>query len=418
MEKQRAVFRTPGLAAHVRQGRRLFADALFNCFSGRNSTIFRLLSILRLQLQLLRGLRVVCYAFLGLLTMELAARLDDLHRYGASMTAPYSIERLFQPSPFGREGKPGARFTKWSMNSLGFRGPEIVAGRSNIVVFGASETFGVYESPDAEYPRQLEAELNAERPAHDQYNVINVALPGMRIGRVGYLDRAIEVTNAKYVVIYPTPANYIGTTAPLCTQTTVPVPDSLGMADYIRLAGKLRQVAKEHAPSGVMTTLRKFSIWVHTRDIDVMEHVPEASIDAFRADLICVTELARSRGAEPVLLTHATYFGSEIMPGDEEMMIAWRRFYPGLSEAGFIDLEKRANDAIRSIGHDAAVNVVDSARLIPRGPEYFADFVHFTDQGAARMATLISEQITATYAAPRDSWVRSTTRAPTASRID
>ena len=147
-----------------------------------------------------------------------------------------------------------------------------------------------------------------------------------------------------------------------------------------------------------MTALRRFSIWVDTRDVDVMEHIPEASLDAFRSDLLCVTELVRSRGAEPVLLTHATYFGSEIEPEDEEMMLAWRRFYPELSEAGFIDLEKRANDAIRSIGHDAGVNVVDSARLIPRGPKYFADFVHFTDLGAARMATLIAEQISATQA--------------------
>ena len=136
------------------------------------------------------------------------------------------------------------RFAKWSMNSLGFRGPEIIAGRVNIVVFGASETFGIYESPDAEYPRQLEAALNADKPAHDRFNVINVALPGMRMGRVGYLDRAIGITNAKYVVIYPTPANYIGTTAPLCTQTNVPIPDSLGMADYIRLVGRVRRLQK------------------------------------------------------------------------------------------------------------------------------------------------------------------------------
>ena len=126
-----------------------------------------------------------------------------------------------------------------------------------------------------------------------------------------------------------------------------------------------------------------------------MEHVSQTSIDAFRSDLLCVINRAKSLGVEPILLTHATYFGSALQPQDEAMMLSWRRFYPELSESGFIDLENRANDAIRAVGRDAGVKVVDAALLIPRGPKYFADFVHFTDSGAARMAALIAEQFVA-----------------------
>jgi hypothetical protein len=335
--------------------------------------------------------RIAGYALLALLTLEVAARVEDFVRYRASLTAPYSINTIFRSSPYSREGKPGARFAKWSLNSLGFRGPEIVAGRTNVIVFGASETFGIYESPGAEYPRQLEATLNARQS--DRYNVINIAIPGMRIGRVGYLDRAIHITNAKYVVVYPTPANYIGTTAAFCAQPNVPVPDRLGWADYVRLAGRMEQVAKTNTPPSLLTALRRLSISMQTLHVDVMERVPQASIDAFRSDLLCVTNLAKSLGVEPILLTHATYFGATMQPEDKPMMVTWRRFYPELSEGGFLDLERRANDAIRAVGRDAGVKVVDAARLIPGGPKYFADFAHFTDLGAHCMAALIAAQL-------------------------
>ena len=88
------------------------------------------------------------YAAVAFATLELAARTDDLLRYGASFWQPYTIDTIFQPSEFGRTGRPGARFTKWDLNSLGYRGPEPVPGRTNILTFGASETFGLYETPD------------------------------------------------------------------------------------------------------------------------------------------------------------------------------------------------------------------------------------------------------------------------------
>src|SRR5438552_257537 len=276
--------------------------------------------------------RITGYALLALLTLEVASRVDDFFRYGASLAAPYSINTIFQPSPYGREGKPGARFAKWSLNSLGFRGLEMNARRTNVIVLGASETFGLYESPDAEYPRQLEAALNARQPDH--YNVVNVAIPGMRVGRVGYLDRAIRITNPKYVVVYPTPASYIGTNAPVCTQANAPVADILEWEDYVRLAGRVKQLAKAHMPSGLMIAFRRVSIWTQTRHVVVMERVSQISIDAFRSDLLCVINRAKSLDVEPILLTHATYFGSTLQPQDEAMMLSWRRFYPELSESG------------------------------------------------------------------------------------
>ena len=344
-------------------------------------------------MRLFTALRFFAYGVLALATLELAPRVEDFLRHGAPMFGVYSINTVFRPSPFGKEGKPFARYLKWSMNSLGYRGPEPVAGRINIVTFGASETFGLYESPDKEYPRQLEALLAARRPG--AYNVVNIAIPGLRIGRTAYLEHAIKQLGARYVVIYPSPANYIGTTEPFCGQPDQPVPVQFGLTERSRLLGRIEQFAKQQVPPAVMTRVRRFSIWRETRNTAVLDRIPDASINAFGTDLECAVRAARSLGAEPIIVTHATLFGAAVQPDDEDMLVAWRRFYPELAEGGFLDLERRANAAALAVATRNDVRVVRADALIPRGRENFADFVHFTDRGAGLMATALADSLLA-----------------------
>jgi len=332
-------------------------------------------------------------SLVALLTFEGCARLDDHFRHGAPLWGPYSINTLFRASSLGREGRPNASFGKWRLNSLGYRGPDIAPGRTNIVVAGASETFGIYESPDHEYPRLLQRRLEDWHPG--RFNVVNVAIPGMRIGRVDYLANATTQVGARYVVVYPTPANYIGATTPYCGQPTSPVPVQLGVSDHMRLFGRLETLFKANAPDFVMNSLRKFYVDVASRETVVAEDVSAASVDAFREDLRCAIRSIETHGAIPILLTHATYFGpvATARAEDRAMLVAWRRFYPEIREDGLLRLELRANEVIRAIGRETGTEVIDAARAVPPGPGHFADFVHFTDQGAAVMATLIAERL-------------------------
>lgn len=335
-----------------------------------------------------RILSCLIYATLGLGTMEMAARIDDAVNEGAPMWRPYTIQSVFQPSPFGREGKPNARFGKWTMNEWGYRGPSPKPDRINVITFGASETFGIYESPDHEYPRVLEARLN-EAAGTPRYNVINLAIPGVRIGRWAYLERGIKQFQAQAVVIYPSPANYIGSEKPLCDQPTAPVPDQIGIKDRIRLTGKLEQLSKKVLPPSIMTMWREHDIAKSVQGITVMDRVPESNIQSIKTDMACAVRTAQRTGAKVVLATHATYFGSTLKDADKPMMTAWRRFYPDLKEEGFLDLEQRTNAAIKALAQEMNLPLVDVDQAIPPGPANFADFVHFTDAGAARMAQLL-----------------------------
>jgi hypothetical protein len=331
----------------------------------------------------------LCALFLG--TWELAARVEDWATDGASPWRAHSIELLFRPSSVGKEGVPGARFRKWRMNELGFRGPSPAPGRRNVMAFGASETFGVYESPDHEYPRLLEGELNAL--LGDRYNVVNAALPGMRIGRQPYLERALEITAAAYVVIYPSPANYAGTERPYCRQPTRPIPRALSLSDYARLPSRTEQLLKRLAPARALDAVRELGLWAATRGTPPAERASQATVDAFSFDLECALEAVAAHGAVPVLVTHATWFGEGPGPRDRSKMLAWRRFYPELSEDGLLDLERRANAVARETARRRGALLFDAATELPTGAASFADFVHFNDEGARAMARGVAQEI-------------------------
>lgn len=340
------------------------------------------------------AIRWIGLAAILMLTLEIAARLDDWYRYDADLLRPYDIETLFGPSTFGRTGVPGARFAKWRMNSMGFRGPEPVAGRPNIITFGASETFGMYESPDHEYPRILE-DLLAKRG--EPVNVLNAGIPGMRLGTgAAYLDDALTRTHARTVVIYPSPAHYIGVKTPYCGRPSRPVATPHGLLSQVRIAGKARNLIKGILPPGILDGLRRMSIDWEIRHESVLTRIDPISLETFRADLECAIDAVQGRDANAVLVTHATAFGDHINADDRMLLTAWRASYPDFAEEGFLDLENRANAIIRDVAMRRGLHLADAATGIPRGSEYFADFVHFTDKGARAMATLVSENIPGT----------------------
>lgn len=345
--------------------------------------------------------RWVAYSLIFLLTLEALARLDDWVREGAPLTGNHDIDTVFVSAPGVKAGKPGAHFGKWQMNSLGFRGPEPIAGRRNILVYGASESFGIYEGPDQEYPRQLARLLDAAQP--DTYNVLNAAVPGLRIGRMGYLDHILKQAPASHLIVYPTPAAYIGVDKPFCDEPAT-WPSALSTPDSPRprLKGKVELVVKQVMPEPLMTALKEFGIWRASRELTVMDRLPQAAMQAFEQDLRCVVERARRAGTTPILVTHGNYFGDQITPENRPMLVAWRRFYPDLSEAGFLDMEVRANQIVQRVAQsEPGTILVDIRQAVPPGPEHYADFVHFTDEGARRLATQLSAAILAAPAAAK-----------------
>lgn len=113
---------------------------------------------------------------------EAAARLDDwIHDATPLLASPSRDRDLVVAESWGYRGRPHGAFRKWWLNAFGFRGPEIAqqppSYHIRILILGASETFGLYESPDHEYPARLRARL-ASSP---EIEVVNAAMAGISV---------------------------------------------------------------------------------------------------------------------------------------------------------------------------------------------------------------------------------------------
>ena len=334
---------------------------------------------------MLRGILCVIVFFLAL---EFCARLDDVVSYHAPFWGPYNNQILLRTDSLGRWGKPGARYEKWQLNNLGYRGPELRPGTVRIVCFGASETFGLYEAPNEEYPRQLERDLN-QLAGKPEFQVVNAAFPGETLPTaILRVPQVVSQIHPSYALIYPTLANYIDLT-PL-REHAPRSKNPFSLSDWLselRIIERVRNFMKGALPDAIQTKLREIEIKRDAAHAPVMKTLPEKNVDRFRQDLTALVGALKAHGVEPVLVTHATAFNSSLTPQDRELLTEWRKFYPMLEEGGFMNMEHRLNQVVGDVAACENLALIDAANEIPPGPENFADMVHFTTKGAGIMAS-------------------------------
>jgi hypothetical protein len=323
----------------------------------------------------------------ALVTWEVCARLDDVVTAGAPFFGPYDNSVLYTTDALGMRGRPHARYLKWHLNSLGYRGPELPERGVRVVCLGSSETFGLYEAADKEYPRQLEVRLG-ERAGQGAYAVLNAAYPGMSMLTIGRrLPELLDRVKPRIVVIYPSFTGYVEPPDPHV------IPPAPKPSRLPRIAARMETVLRAAIPERLQTGLRHWQINREARHLQVMDRLPEENVARFQADLQTVVDMVLARGARVVLVTHATRFGARVAPEEESVLVAWRKFYPMLAPGGFLDMEERMNAVVRAVAKERGLGLADAARRMPTGARYFAEFVHFTDEGAGRLADLVADAL-------------------------
>ncbi|HET7459455.1 MAG TPA: SGNH/GDSL hydrolase family protein [Gemmatimonadaceae bacterium] len=355
------------------------------------------------------AVRTVLLALIFAVSFELAARVEDLVRYGTPLFSRFtSQEDLTVRDALGMHGRPNARFQKWVLNDLGMRGPEPRGGAAKppgtvrVVTVGASETFGLYESPDKEYPRQLEDSLRAAlAPAGGApascVQVLNAALLGMSLPTVAQdVTMRLAALHPDLIVVYPTSVQYLDEAAPRAAR-----PDSSGRSTdlsprralYPRSLTRLRNQLKLVLPEFVQTWLRRRDIERQVRGNPPgwrFTSVPPDRLAQYERDLRATIGAIHGAGAEPVLLTHANAF-MKPGPRDAAKLYQWARFYPRAEGEVIVAFDSVAREVTTAVARDSGVTVVDVAgALYGGGDRVFADFSHFTDYGAARVASVLS----------------------------
>jgi len=322
--------------------------------------------------------------------LEVCARVDDVLTYGAPFWGPYNDDILLQRDSIGKWGRPGARYAKWQLNSLGYRGPEMRPGSLRIITMGASETFGLYEAPDQEYPRQLERDLNSWA-GKDVFQVVNVAFAGETLPTaILRVPQIVDEIHPSYALIYPDLSSYIWMS--MRTESAAKPPSQPRISFDSRLAGRVGNLLKQTLPTEIQNELRKVSMRreIASRHYVVLDRLPEDRVEHFQHDLTTLIATLRDHGVEPVLVTHATVFHKPLVESDHVPLTTWRKIYPMLKEEGFLDMELRMNAVIRRTAADEHVPLIDADKEMPHGPTYFADMVHFTTFGAGVMAGILA----------------------------
>ena len=352
------------------------------------------------------GLRWAAILGVFFATTEVFARIDDTMTWGAPLLGPYSNDLLTMRDSFGIRGRPGYRFKKWGMNGAGFRGADLPDAPTNervrIAVLGASETFGLYESPGLEYPAQLGTVLDSIAPG--RFEVVNAGLPGMSLSAmVPYFRRMVAPIKPALVLVYPSPSFYLEVDA--LTNDYLP-PARQRLTDdaipYPRLMARGRDVVKGLIPTSFVTWYREGRLQRIRAAQDpawVWGSVPAERMAILAEHLDRLTVAIQSAGVAVALVTHTNRFvgeGAVVTSENRRHLInLMSLYYPRASEPVMVAVDSAANRVVRRVAITRGVPVLEVEGRIPPTSEYFADYAHFTDAGAAAMARLIAAGVLA-----------------------
>lgn len=339
--------------------------------------------------------------------LELSCRVEDWITYRTPLASrAASLNDLVIRDADGMHGRANVRLQKWKMNSLGTRGPEAsttpAVGTLRVIAVGASETFGLRESPDREYPRQLEDSLNARVSrggcgnASMHFEVLNAGFAGMTLPTIEQ-DVRLRLSRLRpdIVVIYPTPAQYLQDELPL-----VAAPDSApghglpaSNAVYPRFLNRFREQLKQVVPVAVLTRIRARQAMSEVEshpDGWRFETLPLDRLTQFENDLRRLVGAIQTLGMQPVLVTHANIFMTD-QPRNSAELVSWEKFYPRATGEVIVALDSAARLATLRVGREASVVTIDAAARLSKAPRSsFGDFVHFTDTGASLVADEVS----------------------------
>jgi hypothetical protein len=117
-----------------------------------------------------------------------------------------------------------------------------------------------------------------------------------------------------------------------------------------------------------------------------------AILDEFRMNLNTFINICRARRITPVLMTQFNRYKPD---PDPKVIKAMQGFESDskIPMGVFMELYAQFNDAIREVGKQNGVLVIDLAALIPQDKQYMYDVVHLNTRGSQLAAQLISDRL-------------------------
>jgi len=332
-------------------------------------------------------LKLAGFGVLFIVLLEIIARAEDTVRYDAPFTGHYHLEGIRTTDARGTSRcASNARYKHFILGEHGFRKtPAIEDANQTMVWLGASEAFGLYETPGEDIANQLERSFAADNTS---INVVNASCFGLNLTRLTRLVQdPVASLNPDKLVLYPTPHFYLDM---IEVKPDAPKTDSdTGGGGFVsRLVTKSRDVLKTFLPAALQDYIREYQTGRALGDggsDDQWEQPPADRLALFEAHMRELIVAAKATNAEVAVATHANAFHKQAEL-NSSLLQAWQKFYPRAKDEVLIDFDARANQIVRSLASELGVDVIDIAERVAGDPQDFADFSHFTDTGAAKAA--------------------------------
>lgn len=330
-----------------------------------------------------------------LLAAEGAIRIRQTLKYGSTE----SIEDYWVIEPKSGLRVPRASFSsgRISINSLGFRGPEIAVpkppGTVRIAFLGASTTWcGEVSGNDYVWPKLVTDELG-QQFAGARLDYVNAGVPGYTLASMlKNLEHRVAPLQPDVIVIYEAASNFSSEMRELAAQRGI-----------IREA-KMQELSWLGRYSVLWNLVEKnLLIWRAQQAAKDSQGRLEADISnlgrEYRQGLTELVRAAQQHSKLVVVVTFSTQLRRD-QPAAQQIRAAESAFFymPFVTPKLLIDGYARYNEVAREVAMETNVALIGGENDIRGDAINFTDTVHFSDAGSKAMAQRVQRGLAASPA--------------------
>ena len=255
------------------------------------------------------------------------------------------------------------------------------AGATRLWIAGASQAKDNYQPLDQIFPSLVLAKLNAQGIACD---LINGSEDGTGIeGNLAMLEKYAPQYHPDWVVLYQGSFEIQN----LSKLSFLPSGHASGKAPGSWHGTLLNGVRAKLEATSLFAYLQQD---LRTRLMaakPLHDKLPDSAANLYRELVINFITRCRALGAQPVLTTFSSRYGSaNLSEFDEDLFLGQLRYNPFLSRAGWLSSIEMINSINRDVAISQKVPIIDVASSMTGRADSFRDFSHFTKNGHARAA--------------------------------
>lgn len=296
--------------------------------------------------------------------------------------------------------------THHTKNSLGFRGPEPprdFARHLTILTIGGSTTECLFLSDGKTWTDVLARALAARHPdvwvnnagldgqsTHGHLVLLRDFVvdlrPKLALFLVGTNDVGLDQSNTFDSSLRPA-----GTLTHRATQFAVNHSELLALVQNLSRARLARQRGFGHSEIDVAALK---DLLLDPATIEATRQQYSAFLPAYAERLHEIVALCRKNGIEPVLITQPALFGDVVDPATGVDLSRKQVNGRGNGRLEWLLLEMY-NDVTRRVASEDHVLLIDLAKAMPKDSRLFYDFLHFTNQGAETVGSIVAAALDA-----------------------